>query len=509
MQTTVSVKATNNSIQDFGQKIGGAKKDLACNMIEQISLITDDALIKQPLSKSFPRPDFIRMFRDKLISVETAIRLQYLYESIPAKPRTTYRVRRWAENAMPVIQLIKAGLQEEYILSHQSFVQKDDFINFQKEMQAANWPEENYNPYPFRISYPWQYSSDKSYKVVKGNYIRHRASTVEECVAWIKENAGATKKTVKLQCSVWSNRQTGIFYITPKNKDGIVLKEFASKEEAFDFYKNNSDELFAIYNKLRDIPDERKDWNRPRIGADYRVGLDVSPELFSLHFPFRGVEFGNWVTQLERAASLNEAYDALQDLAAIIGVHSEEICLNNQLALAFGARGSGRASAHYEPLKRVINLTKKKGAGSLAHEWFHALDNYLCIMEGQGLLYATENPTTIKMEAVSSSLKQLKTKIYQSDFYTRSKKIDEYKSKPYWATMVELTARAFEKYVITKLAEKGYINDYLANIKILDEYSRPEIYPYPTDEEIKGIAPYYDHLLKLVFSERLLLKQSA
>lgn len=44
------------------------------------------------------------------------------------------------------------------------------------------------------------------------------------------------------------------------------------------------------------------------------------------------------------------------------------------LAIAFGARGSGRALAHFEPSRNVINLTKMKGAGSLAHEWGHAFD---------------------------------------------------------------------------------------------------------------------------------------
>lgn len=491
---------TNTKIKDFGQKIGGAKKDLARNTMEQIGLITSDALAKQPLSKSFPRPDFARMFRDGLISAETAIKLQYLYDNIPTKPRNIYSVRRWVEKVIPTIQMIKIGLENEQVLDNQPFVLKEKFINFQKEMSVANWPQEDYNPYPFRIVHSHQFSSDKSFIVAKGNYIKHKAWTIEECVAWIKENGGTVKKTSPFQCSIWNNRKDGTYYITPKNKGGIVLKVFSGKEEAFAFYRERKDELERIYKELRTIPEERRDWNRPRIGSDYRNGLDITPEKFSSVFPFRGVEFGNWVTQLERAACLNEAYDALHDLADILGVSPDAITLGNQLAMAFGARGSGKALAHYEPIKRVINLTKKKGAGSLAHEWFHALDNYLCIQEGQGLLYATENPTTVKAETLSSAISQLRAKIKQSDFYSRSQKIDEYKSKPYWATMVELTARAFEKYIITKLEEKGHINDYLANIKTLNEFSRPDVYPYPTNEEIKSIAPYYDQLLGRIFN---------
>jgi hypothetical protein len=46
-------------------------------------------------------------------------------------------------------------------------------------------------------------------------------------------------------------------------------------------------------------------------------------------------------------------------------------------SIAVGARGKGIAKAHYEPSKAVINLTRTFGAGPLAHEWFHAIDNFL------------------------------------------------------------------------------------------------------------------------------------
>jgi FtsZ-binding cell division protein ZapB len=46
------------------------------------------------------------------------------------------------------------------------------------------------------------------------------------------------------------------------------------------------------------------------------------------------------------------------------------------------ARG-GKAAAHYEPGRRVINLTKLSGAGTLAHEYGHALDHYLGWVSGE------------------------------------------------------------------------------------------------------------------------------
>ena len=83
----------------------------------------------------------------------------------------------------------------------------------------------------------------------------------------------------------------------------------------------------------------------------------------------------------DRQASLNFGYEGLLDMCRAIGISPKDVSLGGRLSIAFGARGSGNALAHYEPLREVINLTKMKGAGSLAHEWGHALDDII----GKGL----------------------------------------------------------------------------------------------------------------------------
>lgn len=80
---------------------------------------------------------------------------------------------------------------------------------------------------------------------------------------------------------------------------------------------------------------------------------------------------------------LNLAYDAMSDLALALGVSTQYLAPPlelesgvQNLGLALGARGrGGSASAHYEPAQHVINLTKTKGGGALAHEWMHAYDH--------------------------------------------------------------------------------------------------------------------------------------
>ncbi len=113
-----------------------------------------------------------------------------------------------------------------------------------------------------------------------------------------------------------------------------------------------------------------------------RSGNVTEDDLYRL-VPFRGIQYGNWATQSERQEMLNLAYDAMSDLALALEVSPQYLALPiegtsgpQSLGLALGARGrGGNAAAHYEPAAHVINLTKTKGGGALAHEWMHAYDH--------------------------------------------------------------------------------------------------------------------------------------
>ncbi len=117
--------------------------------------------------------------------------------------------------------------------------------------------------------------------------------------------------------------------------------------------------------------------NVRRTGPDFRGGNEIVGQHYLDTFGFRGGEFGNWMNQNDRQASLNMGFEALKDLAAALQISDRDIAYQGTLSIAFGARGSGNAAAHYEPMRKVINLTKLHGAGSLAHEWWHGFDDYL------------------------------------------------------------------------------------------------------------------------------------
>ena len=221
-------------------------------------------------------------------------------------------------------------------------------------------------------------------------------------------------------------------------------------------------------------------------GKDWRKGKRVTGDDMLNDFGFRGGEFGKWASQAERQASLDFAYDSLMDLADVLGVPPKALSLNGELAIAFGARGGGHALAHYEPGRVVINLTKTKGAGSLAHEWAHAVDDYFARQAGLrsvgGESYVSHGafPRDHKMRPEMAEAWQRIVNAIQSDENfndTEYKKISEETGK-YWGRKHEMFARAFEQWVGEEMHAKGLQNTYLAK----SDYSH-EVYPQGKDRE--------------------------
>lgn len=172
-------------------------------------------------------------------------------------------------------------------------------------------------------------------------------------------------------------------------------------------------------------PKEKRDlkarWERKIDDPYFRSGgrkLTVEkPEDAVKQFGLRGVQFGHWVDDTSGKFHLQKASEAFQDMADTLGMKDKEVSLNGRLAIAFGARGVGgkqAASAHYEPALRVINMTKEKGAGTLAHEWGHALDDIMADHAGV-MGYASEAPEEMKHPEVRQAYTELMDAVYKGD----------------------------------------------------------------------------------------------
>ncbi|ELD8107702.1 hypothetical protein RLV03_000346 [Salmonella enterica subsp. enterica serovar Benin] len=284
----------------------------------------------------------------------------------------------------------------------------------------------------------------------------------------------------------------------------------------------NTNDAFA-FNRLMDsrFADERERGIAiaERVADALEPEQNATPEKFSDAFGFRGVQFGNYVEGPRRQSDLNRAYDSLMDMADVLKVPPKALSLNGRLGLAFGARGKGgknAAAAHYEPGQVAINLTKGNGAGSLAHEWFHSLDNYFGQNDvakdgdvGSGGEYMTERHRKVKQwngkeyasvehpvrQEVYDAFKGVMKAINKSDMVDRARRLDEVRSKPYWSTDIEMAARAFERYVQDKAKAAGVENDFLVNIRKADDHGSPDTYAYPTEAELDGgIRQAFDKL---------------
>ena len=187
----------------------------------------------------------------------------------------------------------------------------------------------------------------------------------------------------------------------------------------------------------------------------------------------------------------------------------KSLSLNGGLGLAFGSRGKGGKNAplaHYEPSNVVINLTKNKGAGSLGHEFFHALDNYF-----SKKVFATNNSMLTEQiknneifdeeDAALTGFQLLKKTLSNTEMIKRSKNLDKMKGKKYWSLESEMSARAFEFYLKEKLTERGIKNDFLVNIRseeswneVAEKSAAKDCYPYPTKSETEDIKAAFDFL---------------
>ncbi|KPY55724.1 LPD1 domain-containing protein [Pseudomonas amygdali] len=181
------------------------------------------------------------------------------------------------------------------------------------------------------------------------------------------------------------------FSVELRRKIGRFGPDATADQQWSSLIKPKREKTDAELEAGREKAEQERELHRPHLdkvkreGADWRSGRDIIADDLIEHFGFRAVEFGNWLPQDERQQVLNMAFDSFCDLAQALDIPPKGLSLDSELAIAFGSRGSGGKSAalaHFEPARMVINLTRLRGAGSVAHEWWHALDFHLGAKKG-------------------------------------------------------------------------------------------------------------------------------
>ena len=508
-------------IEDVGEKIGDARKDVWKEIITRIK--NKKQGIEEALKKSSAGKLFSSLFDEKEllesgVSNEVVTFISAVKGSLGTKPRSLSKLKMWINKVLHQYDMCEQALE-----NWESVKKKIDewkyysqpFYMYRAAMAVGGYESGR----DVGNAELWQIADGYSDGVsVAGQWCVRKAGaydgiykTYEEAAEALKKFAGENaavdgkgkRKEVKL--AIYKRRTDGTMFIAPEGKPDVIIQDgFKTLYEASAYKKEHYAEMQERYRTLMDGIKPKFNENRERKGRDWRGGKDVSAEDFREAFDFRGVEFGNWMQQKDRRQALNECYDSLMDLAMVCGVSPKALSLGGKLAMAFGARGGGKFNAHYEPDKVVINLTKTKGAGSLAHEWFHAIDNYFN-MQGWDE-FATESTRNVERKEMAEAWKDLVRAINGSDYFKRSDKYARLKGSRYWIEPTELGARAFAVWVENRLSKYGTINDYLANNpRLVDEKAsdaEKKYAPYPFDKDADWMDEKFGRLFE-VMQERV------
>lgn len=522
-------------ITDFGSKIGGARKDvwvkrgLCVEDIKDMTASEKEKYIKrdyiwpkpdiqEELEKGFSR--FIVYWHNEMrktvtskkniyISAEEYINGVRKIRSMVEAVKTEKEISDFEQRALDGVFLRKKyGRTYEYIVPFGNIFNGNKFLknigtyghlNMKRKMGKENFAmtEDEIMKKQFPVIF---IDGDKcSVAEDRGKSILIYKSGCSACYCYPKPNVVLVDKTYVLI----DERHNILFCGTQENCEKKQKEAFKEKKAVS---KRKRKEKW-IPKQFETLERSGETW-RPQ---DKHINGEELIERYGI----RAGEFGNWTNTLERQASLDQAYDAFADLAFALDIDEKSVSLPGlscgSLAIAFGARGRGDAAAHYEPLREVINLTRLRGAGSLGHEWAHALDHLIGQSAGLSCL-ATEG----RIFDYVKSLKKVLNRIHYNEngiytqYYVDSTQFDKQYSKDshgYWSSECELFARAFACYLSDKLASEGKRNDYLnghCNTYVSMDKKGNWIYAYPRGDERIRINEAIDELISELKDKRIL-----
>lgn len=548
-------------ITDFGEKIGGARKDLwksrgmCLNDLQGLTEAEADIYVKR--DNIWPKPKW-----EKIVTDEDSKYLCYWKEAVRKSIPTSYcgvimpDAKAYYIDAVSKIRDAVMGLDN--LSGAPDIIEKIYFGN--------GYLESAYGRYVLITQKGTGLINRKGWKLIT-SYQKETMRRNKDFITFGVEKSDKEYVIKKEQMKVikYDNRyvkfeedsrakqwilriirgSSNYYYYSDQFKDfaknweensWFILNTFTRKVLSYGFHtKEEAEKELESIARQKDesaIPATKRETkkvykydpidNMNRKGNDLLHNGHITTDQFMKKFDFRGGQFGNWVSENDRQENLDQAYGALMDLANVLNIAPESIAFQKNLSIAFGARGTGgfaAAPAHYEPFRKVINLTKYKGAGTLAHEWAHALDHYLwyTMQDTDDTHLASEVISYEK--SYSDILPEFKELIntlkytddyHYTEFYTGSNEFDKVFRKGehgYWTSATEMFARAFDCYVSDKLKEAGIYSPYLtshANSYVYESENGTVYYAYPIGEERTRINQCFDQLFDTLKSKIIL-----
>jgi hypothetical protein len=253
-ETPTPVKESKpGEVQDFGEKLGGAKKD------RQVSInkdLTEDDIREQPLSKLWPKAEVDSIEDTWVAAVATTLR-----NSIPNKPKTGYKLNRWVESINKIRDLMvnaeQAGRERfETMAKERGLHDTIAKINLLGQIDRKHWDRiglvsERPDAYTF-LKEGGEVPSPFVSVIVDGRYQSfHGKKSVNEIIDELNVKLEGTKKptsTMKFEV----RGSNGKYFINKKG-DPLYrkLKTFEDTKTAFAYIKDNYDSLLSAWETVK------------------------------------------------------------------------------------------------------------------------------------------------------------------------------------------------------------------------------------------------------------------
>lgn len=507
----------DTKLEDFGEKIGGARKDIwrARGLNSYDLSYMNEAEKRKFVNKNsiWNKPNYEELVHNG-VPVRTVYFMKTIRDAAPSNPIINYNYS-------------SAAVIDEKQKGYTTFMSKlrDATMSLKSDADVTNFHRDFISQYTIKDSSYYIKLKPEAYdcisnKLLKASQVKSFSQidqdiqkkqfcyTEEQKKVELKENFLNNFKMIVIDSSnvkmdddrmvliKTEGSSRSFYYIQGEEaspelyekgtvcivKDSkVIARNIATISDAYDFLDQHYESMVAntqqVQNsketrrlsKTKFVPKQLEDIQRD--GIDYRNDRNVEGINYLKKFNFYGGEFGNWLNEHDRQVSLNYGYDALLDLSSTLGIDPKDISLGNRLSIAFGSRGHGSAVAHYEVEREVINLTKMKGAGSLAHEWAHALDDLggkALGLRGAMTQFPSSKSVPVSFQTLIDKMryKEITSEVgipvkVQTNFYANSQKFDEIHTKDahgYWSSKVEMFARAFACYVSDRVEGQS---DYL------------------------------------------------
>lgn len=380
-ESDVTTPKTTEQINDVGDSLlGNLKKNKKQYTWAELENMNDLLRSKYVAKKYIVQIPTFQELKEQGLSDRSAAYVLYVYSKINSKPASGYDNLKSQKTYYDFVnEVVEKTIQ--FAKDNNELITNLSTSQFNNDLFKRIFPNSENKP----ISNVFRAYPEYNYKavIVGGNkfvnslYLDYQSSKdIDKLVkAYSSDNNDNKKATENLtgwQKKFEVNQNYRGWFIADR-KSGMIIsstnlpsKEIAElyAQKIYDYLQANQNSFTVDFSKMRNyIPRRQNNQN-------------VRPEALIEVFGFRGINFGNWTKQSERQDFVNLAYDSLYDLAEILNIPPKALSLGGKLGLAFGAQGRSHAAGHFIPEYNEINLTRKSGAGSLAHEWWHALDYY-------------------------------------------------------------------------------------------------------------------------------------